>query len=278
MAIKSLINGEESDTLSIDDRGLLYGDGLFETVAVQNKTLLCWDEHIDRLQKGCARLSLPIPDATQLKEEATRLITSNERSVIKIMITRGQGSRGYSFSECIEATRIVSLHPWPDHPKENANTGVRLRVCDYRYANNSVLAGVKHLNRLEQVMARMEWHDKTYAEGIVLDINNNVIEGTMSNIFYISKNLLCTPDLTHCGIEGVIRQKIIELATELKFELGIQKTSLESLLAAEEIFICNSTIGIWPVIGVDEQSYAVGDITKQIQQTLQQQNVIASLC
>ena len=273
MAVKSLINGKSSDEISLYDRGLQYGDGLFETVAVVDETLLCWNEHLDRLQTGCIRLNIPVPNQETLLEESTRLIKSTKHGVLKIIITRGQGGRGYALPERVEPTRIVSLYPWPEHVSKNLEAGVKTRICDYRYSHNPTLAGIKHLNRLEQILARAEWNDSSINEGIVLDHANNVIEGTMSNIFYVVDEVLYTPDLSACGVDGIIRQKIIKLN-----DVCINKTSLESLMAADEIFICNSIIGVLPIKRIDKNSFPIGEVTNQIKQALQKQNIIPTLC
>tara|TARA_R110000782_G_scaffold235939_9_gene322028 strand:+ start:911 stop:1744 length:834 start_codon:yes stop_codon:yes gene_type:complete len=277
MAIKSLINGNSSDAISLFDRGLQYGDGLFETIAVEKGSLLCWDEHIERLQSGCSRLKLPIPNQDALFEEARHLTGSVERGIIKITITRGQGGRGYALPVNVDSTRIISLYPWPEYSFENPGNGIKVHICHYRYAYNSVLAGIKHLNRLEQILARSEWTDNSIAEGIVLDHDGNVIEGTMSNIFYIKNETLNTPDLSACGVNGIIRQKIITLATELDLELCINNISLKSLMEADEAFMCNSIIGVWPIRMLGEQALDVGDKTIQIKKILQKHNFIPEL-
>jgi 4-amino-4-deoxychorismate lyase len=277
MAIKSLINGNSSDAISLFDRGLQYGDGLFETIAVEEESLLCWDEHIERLQSGCSRLKIPIPNQDTLTEETRRLTSSIERGIIKIIITRGQGGRGYALPVNVESTRIISLYPWPEYSFGNPDDGINVRVCNYRYAHNSVLAGIKHLNRLEQVLARSEWTDSLIAEGVVLDHEENVIEGTMSNIFYIKNEILYTPELSACGVEGIVRQKIITLAAELHLEICIHKISLESLMNADEAFMCNSIVGVWPIKMINEKSLMVGDKTIQIKKALQKQNCIPKL-
>ncbi|MFT5396426.1 MAG: 4-amino-4-deoxychorismate lyase [Gammaproteobacteria bacterium] len=277
MAIKSLINGNSSDAISLYDRGLQYGDGLFETIAVEEESLLCWDEHIERLQSGCSRLKIPMPNQDTLTEEARRLTSSIERGIIKIIITRGQGGRGYALPVNVESTRIISLYPWPEYSFGNPDDGINVRVCNYRYAHNSILAGIKHLNRLEQVLARSEWTDSSIAEGVVLDHEENIIEGTMSNIFYIKNEILYTPELSACGVEGIIRQKIITLAAELHLEICINKISIESLMDADEAFMCNSIVGVWPIKMIDEKSLMVGDKTIKIKKALQKQNCIPTL-
>ena len=274
MAIKSLINGKSTDAVSLYDRGLQYGDGLFETIAVEDESLLCWDEHLERLQSGCSRLKIPIPNQDTLSAESQRLISSVKRGIIKIIITRGQGGRGYASPANIEPTRIISLYPWPEYSFGNSDDGINVRVCNYRYAHNSILAGIKHLNRLEQILARSEWTDSSIAEGVVLDHEENVIEGTMSNVFYIKNNTLYTPELSACGVDGVIRKKIITLAAELHLEICINKISLKSLMDADEAFMCNSIIGVWPIKKIDRKSFEVGDKTIQIKKTLQKQNFI----
>ena len=268
MAIKTLINGEINSEISIFDRGLQYGDGIFETIAVEKGALLCWDDHLKRLESGCTRLNIPLQDNEVLKKETLSLIDTDKKGVIKIIITRGQGGRGYASPEEPKLSRIISFYPFPDYPVENSEDGVSVRLCEYRYANNEVLAGIKHLNRLEQVLARSEWSDSSIAEGIVLDNTDNVIEGTMSNVFCVINNVLCTPQLNLCGVEGVIRNKIIELATKLDVSIEVKTISLEELKTADEIFVCNSVIGVWPVTNLEKQTLAVGNITKQIKQAL----------
>lgn len=278
MAQQTFINGLAMNEISFLDRGLQYGDGLFETIAVEDNLLLCWDEHLNRLEQGCKRLNISFPDATLLKDEAYSLVNAVGLGILKIIITRGQGGRGYAPPIVSEPCRIISLYPWPEYPAENYSDGINVRICDYRYAKNSVLAGIKHLNRLEQVLARSEWQDDSIAEGIVLDKEYHVIEGTMSNLFYISNNILYAPDLSSCGVEGIVRNKVIELAPGLGLSIDIKNLSLESLMNADEVFMCNSIIGVWPVKSIDMNAFSLGEKTQKIKRTLQKQHYIASSC
>jgi 4-amino-4-deoxychorismate lyase len=227
---------------------------------------------------GCSRLNIQPVAETKLLEEAARLVKSIERGVIKIIITRGQGGRGYATPKDNNSSRIITLYPWPDYAHENSLSGVQTRVCDYRYAINPGLAGIKHLNRLEQILARSEWEESSIAEGIVMDQNDNVIEGTMSNIFYVTESVLLTPDLSSSGINGVVRQKIIELAATMQLEVRITKTPLDALMSADEIFMCNSIIGVWPIKMIDEKPFQVGETTHQIRQSLEKYQSIPTLC
>ena len=277
MATKNLINGKYSNEIVLSDRAIHYGDGLFETIAIQNKQILCFDEHLNRLEKGCKKLKIPIPNRNIIKNEISTLIETSDRAVIKIIISRGQGGRGYKIPEDIEPTRIISLHPWPSYSVNYSTSGIKTKVCDFRYSQNSKLAGIKHLNRIEQVLARSEWTDSTILEGIVMDSDNYVIEGTMSNIFCITGTTLFTPDLSLCGIDGVVRKKIIDLSDKLKFSIEIKNITLEFLLDAEEVFMCNSLIGVWPVNSIDEKLFSGHEKTIKIANKLMKYNFISDL-
>ena len=277
MAIKDLINGNHTSEIALNDRAVHYGDGLFETIAIQNKKILCFDEHLNRLEKGCKKLKIPIPDKDIIRDEVTSLINTTDQGVIKIIISRGQGGRGYKIPDDTAPTRIITLFPWPDYHKKFPTTGIKTKVCDFRYARNPVLAGIKHLNRLEQILARSEWTDDAISEGIVMDTNNFVIEGTMSNIFCIKGTALYTPDLSLCGIEGIIREKIIDIADKMKFSVEIKNITLEFLLNTDEVFLCNSLIGVWPVNLIDEKLFSNHEKTIKIANKLMKYNFIPEL-
>ena len=270
MANEILINGQTTDCVPFQDRGLHYGDGLFETVAVNKGQLLCWADHLERLLVSCQRLAIPFTAMPQLTEEAEQLAENCERAVIKIMVTRGQGGRGYAPPAAPEPTRIVARYPWPAFPAVMVDNGIEVRIGQTRYGHQPQLAGIKHLNRLEQVLARAEWDDPSISEGIVLDIDDNVIEGTMSNLFYMRNGRLFTPDLGQCGINGVIRQKILDITGNVQ----VVTTKMPDLIAAEEIFVCNSIIGLWPVTRLNQQHFAIGSATLQLKQLLIKQQFI----
>lgn len=250
-----LINGIPGDSIAISDRGLHYGDGLFETLAVRDGVCEFWDRHMQRLKAGCERLRIAPPDATQLAAEARQLIHDNERCVLKIIVTRGSGGRGYSIPETAQPTRILLRGDWPDYPAANAEQGVRVRLCTQRLGINPSLAGLKHLNRLEQVLARMEWDEPGITEGIteglLRDHTGRVIEGTYSNIFLVRQGRLVTPLLDLCGVAGVMRDVVVELATTAGIDCTERAVSLDELYAAEELFLTNSLIGIWPIYELD---------------------------
>lgn len=261
-----LINGETGTAVSAQDRGLHYGDGVFETLAVRAGAPLLWDRHMQRLSAGCARLGITPPDSALLEAEARRVCTSSStaQGVLKIIITRGVGARGYRVTMPAPATRILALHPWPSWPEEFVQHGVRVRVCATRLGINPALASIKHLNRLEQVLARNEWSDADIPEGLMLDTAGCVIEGTMSNVFVVRDGKLYTPDLSRCGIAGIVRGLIMELAGEWSLECAITDLTLSDVKNAHEVFLCNSLIGVWPVREIDGAHHTPGPLTRRI--------------
>lgn len=263
-----LVNGRAADCLSTLDRGLLYGDGLFETIAVRNGRLPHWLRHLARLRAGCERLGITMPDADLLAAEADGLCRQSQRAVLKLVVTRGAGGRGYRPDAAATPTRVLQLHPYPVWPVDHAGTGVAARVCRARLGCNPSLAGIKHLNRLEQVLARAEWDDPAVGEGLMLDTHDRLIEGTMSNIFLVTAGRLLTPALTRCGVAGVARARILEQAAAAGIETAVRDIALDELQQADEVLLCNSLIGIWPVTRVESLDYPVGEVTRLLQARL----------
>jgi len=237
-----IINGQRDAQISSFDRGLAYGDGVFETIAVKNGELIYWDEHITRLKQGCEVLGIQSLDERILKNEADSLIQNNQNSVIKIIITRGVGGRGYkpSGNRC---TRIIQKHSWPDSIEQLQHQSINITQCDFRISRQSRLAQIKHLNRLEQVLARSEWNDE-FHEGLVCDTEDNIIEATSSNVFFEYDGGLITPDLSHSGVAGVMRNKVIEFCLSNDISLEIRDFKLTEISNQHGILLCNSIFGL----------------------------------
>jgi len=271
-----LINGEHATQINALDRGLSYGDGLFETLALIEGRPRLWHYHLQRLHHGCRRLSLALPDARLLEHELLTLQQQykgidKRRLVAKIVVTRGHGGRGYRPGGG-EPTRIVAVFDWPDYPPEHRD-GIRVRWCSNRLSLNPQLAGIKHLNRLDQVMASLEWDDEGIAEGLMLDQHGCVVEGTRTNLFLIRGQTLLTAPVDDCGIAGIIREIICTDAIGHHIPVEIRPLTIDDVIGADEVFVCNSIIGIWPVIQIiDDQhpaAFAVGPLTQTIRQRLQ---------
>jgi 4-amino-4-deoxychorismate lyase len=260
-----LVNGEFREYIEISDRGFQYGDGLFETIAVTNGRPDFLDRHLERLNAGCHRLYIPFPGTELLIQEAQKLSQNSSKAVLKLILTRGSGGRGYRQPGVIQTTRVLSLYPFPDYPEIYKEQGIAVRFCATRLGLNPALAGIKHLNRLEQILARAEWTDPGIQEGIMLDINAHVIEGTMTNLFFIKHNTLYTSALVQSGVAGIMRSIIMMISSDHDLSVKEHTFTKDELLSADEVFVCNSIIGIWPVKQIETTYFPVGLITRQIQ-------------
>jgi 4-amino-4-deoxychorismate lyase len=264
----SLVNGETIAHVSAQDRGFQYGDGVFETIAVYRGAPLLWEAHLERLSRGAERLGFAAPSSELLTSEASQLCRDAQRAVLKIVLTRGVGGRGYAAQGIAETTRVLSLSPWPDYPLRFSREGVSVFLCETSLSRQPRLAGIKHLNRLEQILARAEWRTE-YAEGLMCDQDANVVEGTMSNVFLVRDGVLRTPELSLCGVEGIMRAIVLESAKRLNIRYEVGCVSIDKVRHAEELFLTNSLIGVWPIRQLQENDYVIGPITRKIQQAVQ---------
>ncbi len=276
--IDALVNGAPGAAVSLDDRGLQFGDGVFETIAVQDGEPLRLEAHLARLADGCRRLFIAAPERETLQAEAQRLCRERGRAVLKIIVTRGAGGRGYAPAADAVATRVLSLHDWPDYPPAHARDGIDAYICRQRLAHNPGLAGVKHLNRLEQVLLRREIAATHCPEGLALDPLGNVIEGAQSNLFMVKDGALVTPDLSRCGIAGVVRAAVLELSAAAGEKTSVRDLRPEELFEADEVFCCNSLIGVWPVRSINDQKTGHGGAaTRRLMEKLATDNYIPTL-
>lgn len=255
-----------------DDRGLHYGDGLFETMLVLDGRVAFASRHIQRLHRDAERLAIPSPGISQLNELVNDLAASVGNGIVKVILTRGSGGRGYRPPENPSPRVLFTTHPNPDWPEAFKTSGVAVRWCDLQLSRQPRLAGVKHLNRLEQVLARNEWRDMdAWQEGLMCDTTGSVVEGTQSNLFAVIEGNLCTPMLDQCGVAGIMRDMILEAAGKLGIPTRELRLSKADVLGATEILLCNSIVGIWPVQRVADHNFvAPGPITKRLQDWLTQ--------
>lgn len=261
-AARMLVNGIPTDQVSALDRGLTYGDGLFESIRVVNGQAPLWPRHMQRLLEGCARLRIPAPSAAQLWREVQYTSDGMAQAVARITVTRGVGERGYALPSSPQPGRIVAAFAAPATSAEVYSSGLHMRVCELRLAEQPLLAGIKHLNRLEQVLARAEWSDPAIAEGLLLDRGDRVISATMANVFAVIDGVLLTPALERCGVAGVARAEVLAALPQTR----VVELSVRDLLAASEIFLTSSVRGILPVQSVDGCCLVPGAVTRQLQQ------------
>ncbi len=268
-----LVNGATCSTISIRDRGLLYGDGVFRTLRAAQGKVLHWPLHFLKLQHDCAALGISCPDEALLRAELDQVLTQHPDGVVKLIVTRGEGMRGYAPPADVVPTRIWDSSPLPDYPAEWQTEGVKAQVCSLRLATQPRLAGVKHLNRLENVLAAAELnaaqrHDSRLAEGLLLDAEGRLVEGTRSNLFLVSQGQLVTPDLSRCGTAGMQRERVMAWAAQHGVTLQVRDVALEEALHADELFLVNSVIGLWPVRELGQRRWSHFPVAARIRHDL----------
>lgn len=257
-----LVNGAAAEQVSALDRGLAYGDGLFESIRLVGSVAPLWSRHMQRLGEGCHRLRMPAPDAGQLWREVLQVSQAMPQSVVRITLTRGLGQRGYAPPVVVQPTRVVAAFAPPVAIGDAHERGVRMRLCSLRLAEQPLLAGIKHLNRLEQVLARAEWQDPAIAEGVLRDGHDRVISATMANLFAVVDGQLLTPALDRCGVAGVARAEVLSAVPQAR----VAELTLDALLGATEVFLSSSVRGILPVQSLAERVYEPGALSRQLQQ------------
>lgn len=273
-----LIDGSLNQSISPFDRGFAYGDGVFRTMVMRNGLPDFWPRHYQKLVADCSVIGIVCPSAELLMSDLQQLFSIEEVAIAKIIITRGEGTRGYTPPAITAPTRVVMKSKMPEYPQKNFSEGVNLYICETRLALQPKLAGIKHLNRLENVLARMEWQDANLAggivEGIMLDMQGNVIECTSANIFARFGKKLITPALDACGIAGISRQHILDIAHTLSLAPAIEVFDLNKLYQADEMIICSSLYGAWQVhsiqnfANVQQKMWPYGNLAAEVRVAL----------
>lgn len=251
MNTRIFVGDTRFDAIAASDRGFAYGDGLFETMLAHRGDVPWWDAHWARLRAGARRLRMPLPDESLAHAEAKELL-SGENAVLKLVVTRGSGGRGYAPPADAVPAWVISRHAPPTVPGE----GIVLRWCDTRLAVQPLLAGIKHCNRLEQVLARAEWSDPALpgidaAEGLMLSTEGDVVSATAANVFALRNGRWLTPSVDRCGIAGVCRAWALQELDAAESRLDV--TDIEQ---AEAIFLCNAVRGILPVAKLGGREWA----------------------
>lgn len=270
-----LVNGSAQHSLPLSDRAIHYGDGAFETVLVDTGVLTYWPQHLQRLENACKLLHIPF-DAEVLEREVRSLIVdAKDSGIIKIIVSRGSGGRGYAPPRTANPTRIVQRHPIPADYAQFTKTGIRTMLCRHPISENVALAGVKHLNRLDQILASLELHEG-FQEGLLCNARGYLIEGIKSNVFLIKDGALKTPLLDTAGVAGILRDVILEHCRDHSWPIQICAIPFDEILDSDEVFLCNSVFGIWPVTevfsGERTQHFSVGQLTRALQNALQSGN------
>ncbi|MFZ5523926.1 MAG: aminodeoxychorismate lyase [Pseudomonadota bacterium] len=264
-----LVNGKLGNLISIRDRGLLYGDGVFRTLRASAGQAWHWPLHYQKLRHDCTALGIACPDFVLLTAELNGLLDRHPDGALKLVVTRGQGTRGYTPPALVEPTHLWDVSPLPDYPSDWAINGIKARLCQLRLSQQPRLAGIKHLNRLENVLAAGEWNDAGIAEGLLMDEAGNVIAGTRSNLFVVTQGKLITPELSRCGVAGVQRDRVLALARHHNMPLQVRDISLDEVLHADELFLVNSIMGLWPLRELEKSRWTRFPIATKIRQSLE---------
>jgi 4-amino-4-deoxychorismate lyase len=272
--MQTLINGSPGTSVSIMDRGFLYGDGAFETLSTIDGRPVLLPQHLDRLESACQLLKLRF-DAGLVQKELFQLLQhASGCQIAKIIITRGIGGRGYKPSAESIPTRIIQLFESTNPNPIEESLGVCITVCQHRLSQSEALAGVKHLNRLDQVLASAELSEE-FNEGLCLDIEGHVIEGTKSNLLVFKNGAALSPDLSLSGVKGIMLVEMSKLLAREGRSIQTTNLTIDDVIEADEVILCNSVFGVSPVIkliqGDRVKNWSIGDFC---QQAIQLQNEV----
>ena len=266
--IRLLVDGVSADDFpALDQRAFQYGDGVFETIPVVNGRLCLWGYHLERLWEGCRRLGLPQPDTRVLEREVESVCDQTNSAVLKLYWTAGTSERGYRRPAPLVPLRVLALY---DAPIANDRERWCIRTCRYRLGDNPALAGVKHLNRLDQVIARAEWDDPQIDEGLMCAQDGTLVGGTMTNLIVEKDGLLSTPVLDRTGIAGVVRRLVIETAAAAQQALRVCRHTMDDLSAADALYLTNAVVGVRRVERWDEVQFDQSLVEHPVMQLVRQ--------
>jgi 4-amino-4-deoxychorismate lyase len=260
------VNGRAVQEVSVLDRGLHYGDGLFETIACLGGRPRFLPRHLRRLASGCTRLGLALGDVAPLSREVCELAAGTERAIIKVLVTRGTAAaRGYASTGAETPTRITLRYAWPAEDPALSEQGVRVRIATLRLGENPALAGLKHCNRLEQVLARREWADPQIAESLMFSSSAALVSGTMSNVFLVLDSTLVTPRVDRCGVAGIMREVVLGAAAAAGIAATERVLDAGDLSRARELFLTSALTGVRPVRELEGVRLTAGPLTRRLQ-------------
>jgi len=270
-----LINGRMDDRIAVADRGLAYGDGVFRTIRCEAGRLLAWQRHYAKLQADCAALGLACPAEEAWLADLAELAPVD--AAIKLTVTRGRSARGYAVDPAASVTRISQTGPLPPYADALREQGVTVRLCSTVLGIQPALAGLKHLNRLEQVLARREWSDPAIFDGLMCNPRGEVVEGVMTNLFIVEGDRLLTHPLADCGVAGVVRSMLLEAAATLGLRQELTSFDTQRLLAADAVLLSNSLAGIVPVACLGERRWQNFTLAQQLRTAVVLQSLKESL-
>lgn len=264
MSWRWTVNGQAAHTVDVDDRGFCYGDGVFETIAVRSGAPRFIELHLERLEEGCRALRIPVPDLARLRADVEQRARGSAWGTLKIIVTRGPGERGYAPPPAPRPTVVIGLRDERPAPTR----GGAACLCATRLALQPATAGLKTLNRLDQVLARAEWSGDEFVEGLMLDSGGALAGGTSSNLFLVCDGRLLTPDLVAGGIRGIMRRVVLAEAARLGIACAEARLPPGDLYRASEVFVSNALTGLRPILALGDARWPVGPVTERLRRAL----------
>ncbi|WP_258406609.1 aminodeoxychorismate lyase [Shewanella spartinae] len=263
------VNGEQAASVSAFDRGLAYGDGLFATMRCRGAEVLFLESHLLRLAQGAHRLGFPLPDSAALSEQLAKACEQGCKQFtqdycLKLLVSRGTGGRGYLPPQTPAPTCVLSLHEIPAHYRQWQVAGIKLQLSPVTLGQQPLLAGMKHLNRLEQVLIRTHKLDDGFDDWLVCDTAGNIIEASMANLFFIKGRTLVTPSLEQAGVAGVMREQLLLWFVEAGFSLEVRRVTSDELADFDHVLASNSLFGAVPVNGIAKHSFGHSPLLTQL--------------
>lgn len=259
-----LVNGDPAGQLLPDDRGLAYGDGLFETIALRHGAPRFLPQHVARMRNGCRQLGITPPTEAEINGQVARLTAGCQQGSLKVIRTRGRGPRGYAPGLATQPTLVIGLAPDSHRRPRLSHPRWMLTVCSVPASVNAGLAGMKTLNRLDNVLARRECVRLGADEGLMLTPSGDVIGGTMSNVFIVTGGQLVTPWLGEAGIHGIMRGMALKAARRLGIVAREERINVGQVRGASEVFVTNSLIGMRPAAFPETPPGPTGPVTRAL--------------
>lgn len=263
---KTLVPEPEA-VVSVYDHGFLYGDGIYETMRAYNGVVFMLEKHLERLGRSSALTKLAVPEAGFITDAVFRTIEANKLSeaYIRVTVSRGKGPIGLDPALCKEPTFVVIAEPFKEYPEHLYANGVKLVIAKTRRNLASAInPKIKSLNFLNNIFAKMEAKEREAYEAIMLNAEGVIAEGTVSNIFFVKDNVLCTPAPEVGALDGITRELVLSIAKKSGLRVSEDRFYPADLFNASEVFFTNTTSEVMPVSQVELIAYRIGEVTKSL--------------
>lgn len=252
--------------VSVFDHGFLYGDGVYETMRVYDGVVFMVDEHLARLRRSASMTGLAVlRDNDQIKGLICGTLVANslKNAYVRLTLSRGYGPLGLDPDLCREPTFVIITEQMIDYPTEFYRDGIKIIIArTRRNLADAINPQIKSLNFLNNILAKIEAKKEGAYEAVMLNASGHVAEGTISNVFFCSGDVLCTPSVD-CGIlDGITRKLVLDIAVREGLPVREGRFAPDDIYGASEVFITNTTMEVMPVCQVNEAKYIVGNVAK----------------